>query len=754
MKVRALLIVFCIIWSTTTLAAISSDSRAYSGASRVDTTTNETTHVVYGGTAGSIGTCTDDVCDSCANAVGLTACNRARINPNGYLTITFKSDSASGYAMIVDPENTSTPLNDDYSYTTYSSNSTATVNVLWSKICQNLNNTSTDCSIDGEETFTVGISGSDDSTSVDSDLADSADDTFQIQIKVHGTIPDTATTGDDGLYTFELFPGDKKVYLKDVVSSGNFPNSSTGLNFQGFVLFYQEVAPGADCTTVTAVRPNSNSSGTIEFDSSTRDIKDDRVSGDFENGSYYIFKISIIDEAGNIGYFTRDDVEVEDGGCVASKHVVVPSEVAGLLAEEQNCFIATAAYGSKLDNHVQTFRDFRDSFLLKTWLGKKLVSAYYRYSPPIADAIAAQPLLRATVRTALWPAWGFAYSSLHIGLSYSLLALFTLFAFPFLLLRYRQTVVARRTSLFVLALLFTSFLYHQALAQEEMSSDSTTEDIYNEDDPSSSTAAQEAPPAEPPYPDSYYGETQTHQQEKEEARRRDIEATKRVHERLYQKGLRRITKDGVFVYEVQSSEITGSASLRFAPFTATNLSNPVHGWTYDDIYGGESNMAILVDYEWDIFRVAIGRLGLRTGIGFASASGNGRFVEGTMIGQEAMEVYTFYAFPISVGLVYRLQFWDYQFLVPYASGGADYYGFAETRDDGDVFRYGGAATAYFGGGIAIMLDALNKTALFNADKEYGVNHMYLVGDFKSIIGLNTEFDFTDTVFSGGVMVDF
>ena len=67
------------------------------------------------------------------------------------------------------------------------------------------------------------------------------------------------------------------------------------------------------------------------------------------------------------------------------------------------CFIATAAYGSYLDPHVQTLRKFRDDYLLTTSAGRRLVEFYNRRSPPVAAVIARHESLRTAVRLALTP---------------------------------------------------------------------------------------------------------------------------------------------------------------------------------------------------------------------------------------------------------------------------------------------------------------------------------------------------------------
>jgi len=159
-------------------------------------------------------------------------------------------------------------------------------------------------------------------------------------------------------------------------------------------------------------------------------------------------KLAVVDEARNAYYYTaqadNEDCELADGTKnPASRspvtgyyecHTIRPSEVVGILANKTNCFVATASYGSPMAKEVDTFRHFRDTYLIPTKLGLKFVRWYYREGPKYAHFIAKSDTYRAVARGFLWLPLQFAKISLLYGLGVGLMFLFTILIAPLALL--------------------------------------------------------------------------------------------------------------------------------------------------------------------------------------------------------------------------------------------------------------------------------------------------------------------------------
>jgi hypothetical protein len=99
--------------------------------------------------------------------------------------------------------------------------------------------------------------------------------------------------------------------------------------------------------------------------------------------------------------FTVQVTDVDSN--TATKALSITINISGPPPGVYTCFIATAAYGSYLDPHVAILRQFRDKYLVTNWLGNRMVSLYYQYSPPIAHVIAQHELLKTIVKFGLLP---------------------------------------------------------------------------------------------------------------------------------------------------------------------------------------------------------------------------------------------------------------------------------------------------------------------------------------------------------------
>ena len=89
-----------------------------------------------------------------------------------------------------------------------------------------------------------------------------------------------------------------------------------------------------------------------------------------------------------------DDTVIEIEGTALQFTTVTPPPTGG-------CFIATAAYGTPTAEQIDVLREFRDVVLLKSTVGSQFVALYYQFSPPIADFIAGNELLRTLIRELL-----------------------------------------------------------------------------------------------------------------------------------------------------------------------------------------------------------------------------------------------------------------------------------------------------------------------------------------------------------------
>lgn len=87
-----------------------------------------------------------------------------------------------------------------------------------------------------------------------------------------------------------------------------------------------------------------------------------------------------------------------------SKNARHPERVKIFLAavgKSSRCFIASSAYQSPNHSDVMILRNYRDSVLKQSFLGRKFIYFYYRYSPKVACILDQHEYLKAPTRWAL-----------------------------------------------------------------------------------------------------------------------------------------------------------------------------------------------------------------------------------------------------------------------------------------------------------------------------------------------------------------
>jgi hypothetical protein len=221
------------------------------------------------------------------------------------------------------------------------------------------------------------------------------------------------------------------------------------------------------------------------------------------------------------------------------------------------------------------------------------------------------------------------------------------------------------------------------------------------------------------------------------------------------KGLMMITKEGAYVYRTNDKlDYKHSGSFTFSMIDAPQITSAAAGnngsTSFRDMYSGGQQPLIGFTFEWQPFRT-FGRLGLQAGFNLLMASGNGRFISD---GTEAKEKYTFLAVPLNVGLSYRLEWFNRQWVAPYVAGGGTYIPVIEFRDDGKEPSKNGSPGVYGGGGLMFNISAINRETAFTLQSEYGIQNLWVTLDAKYLKTFNEDLDFSSSVLGAGITCDY
>lgn len=388
---------------------------------------DNSTPFIWAGIAGpTCSTSTTELCNNCAAAPSGSeqACNLERINSNTVLRISFTvtgditGNIRLGYSVGGGAYQAET------NFTSSSSGSlkkgdTGFVEVQWGEICAALGDST--CNSDGDDTgmangnelkIYLGISTSSEPASASR---------IAVQAYVHMPTADTSIdtlfctdTLASGVCQFHAIPGDEKIYVKDLNNTSAFPeNNSVRLLY--LRVFISEISfDDADYGSTNYVD--------LDIPEGEDPTPTPGVVTGLVNGTPYFFRPAGVDFAMNVAYLADvSEATSFPATCDGTTDslcdmIATPLPVYGLLTEDYNCFISTAAFGSSFASEVQTFRDFRNRYMIDHSFGVQLRNAYYKYGPMAARWIHENAWTKPFVRTALYPALWYSKVSLRHGI--------------------------------------------------------------------------------------------------------------------------------------------------------------------------------------------------------------------------------------------------------------------------------------------------------------------------------------------------
>jgi hypothetical protein len=404
---------------------------------------------------GLSGTCTgsnSSVCNSCESASPGEACNTQRIHNSLRLELTFIARK-QGVVLVTnnfDENNGQESLNFEANVGGPGSGilvepgTEVTVRIPWGEICRVIYESPGGCETletFGRKPIRVGVAG-------DQAFLQSGEFISNLFVNIQkledGSVPlcNKASTTATGLCNFIAYPGDGKIFFESLRAECSLPNLGTNNTARFARVYYQEVDPTGtvtfpDITTTTFADLRLNQSTGACSTTRTAELRETTVAG-LSNASFYSFAVGVVDQANNVGMVTDMTGAIDSGSVVANTtfdgdtfndstgcfdeddpswtrncHISRPDEVIGLIQDEFDCFITTAAYGSPFREKVKTFRQFRNLYLKNHWLGQQVIDFYYWVSPPIAQWIKSQPVAQQWTRAWLWPLWLLAHLLVH-----------------------------------------------------------------------------------------------------------------------------------------------------------------------------------------------------------------------------------------------------------------------------------------------------------------------------------------------------
>ena len=310
---------------------------------------------IFAGTAGTIPSGSvlnpNSTFDTCRNPAspGLVACNDARIHPALNLKIRFKSKTVSGNTLITISNGAASFPVVGFISTPASAGAWSEVSISWGNLCSSMTNAgvsgiNADCTTAPGSTSNAAIIILNMGVTVDGVDFNGGDGVSMTVIvgggmgqQIGSSDLSTTTTCSNaegspaGLCQFGVEPGNGQVRLNSFALGAS--SGSGGRPFRKARLLWAE-GDGVKNSSVFGAISSASPHKDLDFSPGGASISPDFVKG-FKNDKSYTFKIAVVDELGNVGYYSNStpaigDVKSSDQDCSGT-----------FVATDYECHVAT-----------------------------------------------------------------------------------------------------------------------------------------------------------------------------------------------------------------------------------------------------------------------------------------------------------------------------------------------------------------------------------------------------------------------------
>jgi len=427
---------------------------------------------------------------------------------------------------------------------------------------------------------------------------------------------------------------------------------------------------------------------------------------------------------------------------------------------QNQCFIATAAFGTARGDALELLREFRSAVLLKSAPGRALVRLYYRLSPPMADWLLGHPQFRTLVLQKLFWIQVWAWLILHPGLLLAALALMASVRLGVL----RMKKLRQSWALLLLVLLFPPSLHAEGPSASEPDF-SFIEEIQNRQkqeglQPGDGRSLIEKEKAKlgPPDETSLIEEIREEQgvipaataapKPPQNAATVTGGAIQAVREGKSEVKAVKEAKSGnafgIKVWTTGTRDVTAPSSVFYR--------------SYDSLYGHNYTPDFRFFYEDQLLQsewfISLGWFA-ELGFGYKRAYGSFEFAPikpgGTTFSQESLIRFTFITVPVAAGAVARFNL--ARWVRPQVKVAPVVVGYFEDRSDSQGVKRGNSRGLLTEAGVAFQIDWLDSRGSWSMYEMFGVKQHFLTVDYQRLDTTQGDVDFSFHGLSLGLLFE-